>query len=55
LVEIAHRHNKTVPQVILRWNIQHGIIVIPKFSSVKRLQENINVFDYEVSEEEMGK
>ncbi len=53
LEEIAANYNKTVPQIILRWDVQHNIITIPKSSSLKRLKENINIFDFELSEEEM--
>ena len=53
LIEIAKRHNKTVAQVMLRWNVQHGIVVIPKTSHVERMKENIDIFDFELSAEEM--
>ena len=53
LKEIAEKHNKTVGQVILRWNIQRGVIVIPKSTHVERIKENIDIFDFELNEEEM--
>lgn len=53
LIEIAKRHNKTVAQVMLRWNVQRGIVVIPKTSHVERMKENIDIFDFELSDEEM--
>jgi 2,5-diketo-D-gluconate reductase A len=53
LIEIAKRHNKTVAQVMLRWNVQRGIVVIPKTSHVERMKENIDIFDFELSAEEM--
>jgi diketogulonate reductase-like aldo/keto reductase len=55
LKEIAINHKKTVAQVILRWHIQRGIIIIPKSSNPKRIKENIQLFDFELSSEEMKK
>lgn len=53
LIRIAQRHTKSVPQIILRWNIQSGFITIPKSSSKRRIKENISVFDFILSEAEM--
>ena len=53
LKEIAEKHNKTVGQVILRWEIQRGVVVIPKSTHVERIKENIDIFDFELNEEEM--
>ena len=55
LEEIANDHKKTVAQVILRWHTQRGIIIIPKSSNPKRIKENIQLFDFELSSEEMEK
>jgi len=55
LKKIANNHNKTVAQVILRWHLQRGIIIIPKSSKPKRIKENIQLFDFELSIEEMEK
>ena len=55
LEEIAKKHNKSVSQVCLRWIIQHDVIIIPKSTSAERIKENINLFDFELSEEEMKK
>lgn len=52
--EIAAKHNKSAAQVILRWDIQHGIITIPKSMTPSRIQENINLFDFSLTEEDMN-
>lgn len=51
---IAQAHGKTVAQVILRWHLQRGIVVIPKSTHVERMEENFNVFDFTLSGEEMA-
>lgn len=53
LIDIAKSHNKTVAQVVLRWLIQRGIVPIVKSSNLSRMKENIDVFDFELSSEEM--
>ena len=45
---------KTVAQVILRWHLQRGIVVIPKSTHIERMEENFNVFDFALSEEDMA-
>lgn len=51
--EIAERHGKTPAQAILRWHIQIGNVVIPKSVTPERIRENIAIFDFELSDEEM--
>jgi len=53
LKEIADKHNKTIPQVALRWNIQRGLIVIPKATQKAHQAEDLKVFDFSLSEDEM--
>lgn len=53
LKDIAEKHRKTTAQVILRWHLQRGIVVIPKSTHIERMEENLNVFDFELSQEEM--
>lgn len=53
LAEIGAKYNKTVAQVILRWHIQRGVVVIPKTTHIERMKENLDVFDFALSEEDM--
>jgi diketogulonate reductase-like aldo/keto reductase len=53
LIEIGRAHGKTPGQVTLRWIIQQGIIAIPRTSNPKRIEENFDVLDFELSEKEM--
>lgn len=53
LLEIAKRYKKTWAQIMLRWALQHGVSVIPKSVNEERIKENINIFDFEISEEDM--
>lgn len=54
LKAIADRHGKTVAQVILRWHLQRGIVVIPKSTHKARMEENFRVFDFALTDEEMA-
>lgn len=52
---IAAAHGKSSAQVILRWNLQKGVVVIPGSSNPDHIQENTELFDFELTEEEMGR
>jgi 2,5-diketo-D-gluconate reductase A len=54
IVEIAERHGKTPAQAILRWHIQLGNVVIPKSVTPERIRENLDLFDFELSDEDMA-
>ena len=53
LQEIADKHQKSVAQIILRWDLQNEVVTIPKSTKEHRIVENANVFDFELSKEEM--
>jgi len=55
IAEIAEQKGKTPAQVILRWHLQSEMVVIPKSVTPSRIEENLNVFDFELSKEEMEK
>lgn len=55
LKEIAENHHKTVGQVILRWLTQKSIVVIPKAVHDEHQKENINIFDFKLTQDEMAK
>lgn len=55
LKEIAAKHGKTVAQVILRWNIQQDVVVIPKSVHKERMEENISVWDFALDDDDMGR
>ena len=55
IVAIAAAHGKTAAQVVLRWHIELGTVVFPKSATVGRIQENIDIFDFELSTEELAR
>ncbi|MCF0145196.1 MAG: aldo/keto reductase [Eubacterium sp.] len=54
LVSLAEKYGRTVSQICLRWCVQHGTIPIPKTSRRERMEENLNVFDFEITDEDMA-
>lgn len=55
LKEIGENHNKSIAQVILRWLTQRGVVALSKSTRIDRMQENINVLDFKLTDEEMEK
>ena len=55
LNEIGKKYSKSAAQVILRWHLQRGVVVIPKSTHIERMEENFNVFDFTLSQEDMDK
>lgn len=54
LREIGEKYGKTPAQVMLRWHLQRGIVVIPKSTHIERMKENFEVFDFELSDEDIA-
>ena len=55
ITELAEAHGKTPAQVVLRWHVQLGNVVFPKSMTPERIEQNIDVFDFELSEDEMAR
>ncbi|KAF9122876.1 hypothetical protein BGX30_001738 [Mortierella sp. GBA39] len=55
LKEIAEKYGKSIAQVILRWDLQHGVVTIPKSTKEHRIVENASLFDFELSQEDMDR
>ena len=54
IVTIAEKYNKYVPQIILKWHIQNGVVPIPKATSISRQLENKNLFDFYLNDEDLA-
>ncbi len=55
LKELADKYNKTIPQLTLRWNLEKGLIPIPKSSKIERIKENFKAFDFKLSKEDIDR
>ena len=55
LVEIGKKYGKSAAQVVLRWNVQRGVSIIPKSVHVERMEQNIDIWDFALTDEEMAK
>ena len=53
MLYLSEKYNKSIPQIALRWHLQNGVIPIPKSSNIERIKENLNIFDFEISKEDM--
>ncbi|KAI1951801.1 hypothetical protein LOZ57_001213 [Ophidiomyces ophidiicola] len=54
LLELAKKHNKSPAQILIRWSLQKGLVPLPKSVTESRIKDNAAVFDFELSEEDMG-
>ena len=54
LTQIGEKYGKTAAQVVLRWNTQRGVVIIPKSVHKERMEENLNIWDFTLSEEDMN-
>lgn len=54
LTKTGNRHGKSVAQIALRWLIQRGVIIIPKSVHIERMKQNLDIFNFELSDEEMA-
>jgi diketogulonate reductase-like aldo/keto reductase len=55
LAELAAKHGKTPAQIVIRWDLQNGVVTIPKSVTESRILENADVFDFELSADDMAK
>lgn len=55
LKELAKKYNRTVSQIVLRWNLQMNVITIPKTTTLSRIKENADIFNFEIGKEDMYK
>lgn len=54
LAEIGSKYGKSVAQVALRWLIQRGVVIIPKSTHIERMRQNLDIFDFTLSDEDMA-
>lgn len=54
LTNIGSKYNKTAAQTALRWNIQRGVVIIPKSTHKERMEENLDIWDFQLSDEDMA-
>ena len=54
LTQIGEKYGKTAAQVVLRWNTQRGVVIIPKSVHKERMEENLNIWDFTLSDEDMN-
>ena len=55
MLELSEKYNKSIAQITLRWHIQNGVIPIPKSSNEERIKANIDIFDFDISSEDIKK
>jgi len=54
LIDVAKRYKRSVPQMLIRWCLQHEVVAIPKSATKKRIEENASIFDFSISEKDMA-
>lgn len=54
IIKLSEKYKKTIAQIVLRWHVQRGVIPIPKSSNEERIKENLDIFDFELSSEDMN-
>lgn len=54
IMDLSEKYKKTIAEIVLRWHIQRGVIPIPKSSNEKRIKENFDIFDFELTKEDMN-
>ncbi len=55
LTEIGNKYGKTAAQIALKWNAQRGVSIIPKYVHVERMEQNIDIWDFTLTDDEMNK
>jgi diketogulonate reductase-like aldo/keto reductase len=55
LIELGKKYRKSAVQIVLRWDLQKGVVTIPKSSNPERIRSNADLFDFEISAEDMDK
>lgn len=53
LAKLSKKHNKTPAQILLRWGLQKGFVILPKSVTKKRIEENTQIYDFELDKEDM--
>lgn len=53
MISLSEKYEKSIAQIVLRWHLQRGIIPIPKSSNENRIKENLDIYDFEISKEDM--
>ncbi len=55
LTELSSKYKKSPAQIVLRWDLQHGVVTIPKSVTAHRIEENADIFDFSLSQEDMDR
>ena len=53
MLKLSEKYKRTIAEIILRWHVQKGVIPIPKSSNEERIKENFNIFDFEISDNDI--